>query len=142
MKTMKLSLAFAGALGVLVATSTASLAQMAYPAKCKSETEMPKMDMSAMSGGMKMEDMSDFQKANMNGMHAMQMNMMQGMMKKDADVAFICGMIAHHMGAISMSEAELKFGDNEEAKANAQKIIDAQTNEIAEMTEWLDKEAK
>lgn len=78
----------------------------------------------------------------MEGMKSMHMNMMQGMMMKDADVAFVCGMIAHHMGAISMSEVELKYGDNEWAKKTAQKIIDAQTKEIAEMTEWLDKEAK
>lgn len=142
MKTEKLLLTLTGALGLLAMTSTVSVAQMAYPAKCKSETEMPKMDMSAMSSGMKMDEMTDYQKASMDGMHAMNMNMMQGMMKKDADVAFVCGMIAHHMGAISMSEVELKYGDNEEAKANAQKIIDAQTKEIAEMTKWLDKEAK
>lgn len=70
------------------------------------------------------------------------MNMMQGMMKKDPDVAFVCGMIAHHMGAISMAEVELKHGDNEEAKAKAQKIIDDQTREIEEMTAWIEKEVK
>ena len=118
-----------------------SFAEMAYPEKCKSGMDMSKMDM--MSGDMGMGDMmTDYQKASMEGMKSMHMNMMQGMMKKDADVAFVCGMIAHHMGAISMSEVELKFGDNEWAKKNAQKIIDAQTKEIAEMTDWLDKEAK
>ena len=90
---------------------------------------MSKMDM--MSGDMGMGDMmTDYQKASMEGMKPMHMNMMQGMMKKDADVAFVCGMIAHHMGAISMSEVELKYGDNEWAKKTAQKIIDAQTKEI------------
>lgn len=141
MNSVKLSLALAGALGMFTMTSTAAFAQTAYPAKCKSDTAMPKMDMSAMPG-MNMEGMTDYQKAGMEGMHAMNMNMMQGMMKKDADVAFVCGMIAHHMGAISMSEVELKYGDNEEAKADARKIIDAQTKEIAKMTKWLDKEAK
>lgn len=142
MKTLvKYSLAAVGALSILAIMPTASFAEMAYPEKCKSEMDMSKMDM--MSGDMGMGDMmTDYQKASMEGMKPMHMNMMQGMMKKDADVAFVCGMIAHHMGAISMSEVELKYGDNEWAKKTAQKIIDAQTKEIAEMTEWLDKEAK
>ena len=137
----KLTLAAAGALSMLAVMPAASFAEMAYPEKCRSEMDMSKMDM--MSGDMGMGDMmTDYQKASMEGMKSMHMNMMQGMMKKDADVAFVCGMIAHHMGAISMSEVELKYGDNEWAKKSAQKIIDAQTKEIAEMTEWLDKEAK
>ncbi len=138
---VRISLAAAGALSLLTVMPAASFAEMVYPEKCKSGMDMSKMDM--MSGDMGMGDMmTDYQKASMEGMKSMHMNMMQGMMKKDADVAFVCGMIAHHMGAIRMSEVELKFGDNEWAKKNAQKIIDAQTKEISEMTEWLDKEAK
>lgn len=142
MKTfVRISLAAAGALSLLTIMPATSLAEMAYPDKCKSGMDMSKMGM--MSGDMGMGDMmTDEQKASMEGMKSMHMNMMQGMMQKDADVAFVCGMIAHHMGAISMSEVELKYGDNEWAKMTAQKIIDAQTKEIAEMTEWLDKEAK
>lgn len=142
MKTLvRLSLAVAGALSLLTIMPAFSFAEMAYPEKCKSEMDMTKMDM--MSGDMGKGDMmNDYQKASMEGMKSMHMNMTQGMMKNDADVAFVCGMIAHHMGAISMSEVELKFGDNEWAKKNAQKIIDAQTKEISEMTDWLDKEAK
>ncbi|ACM40322.1 DUF305 domain-containing protein [Agrobacterium vitis] len=142
MKTIvRISLAAACALSLLTVMPAMSFAEMAYPEKCKSEMDMSKMDMK--SGDMGMGDMmTDYQKASMEGMKSMQMNMMQGMMKKDADVAFVCGMIAHHMGAISMSEVELKYGDNEWAKKSAQKIIDAQTKEIAEMTDWLDKEAK
>jgi uncharacterized protein (DUF305 family) len=89
-----------------------------------------------------MSGMADYQMEAMDGMKAMNMNMMQGMMKKDADVSFVCGMIGHHMGAISMSEVELKHGDDAEAKEMAQKVIDAQKEEITEMTRWLDKEAK
>ncbi|CAH0343551.1 MULTISPECIES: DUF305 domain-containing protein [Rhizobium/Agrobacterium group] len=138
---VRVSLAAVGALSLLATVPAASFAQMAYPEKCKSEMDMSKMDM--MSGDMGMgEMMTDYQKASMEGMKSMHMNMMQGMMKKDADVAFVCGMIAHHMGAISMSEVGLEYGDNEWARKTAQKIIDAQTKEIAEMTEWLDKEAK
>ena len=63
-------------------------------------------------------------------------------MKSDADVAFVCGMIAHHMGAIEMSRTELKHGDNEEARAMAQKIIDAQLKEIEDMSKWVEVNAQ
>ncbi|QRM45124.1 DUF305 domain-containing protein [Rhizobium sp. BG4] len=135
--------AFAAAAAISVIAMPTMAQEMAYPDKCKMEggMDMSKMDMSKMdmSG---MGEMTDYQKASMEGMKSMHMNMMQGMMKKDADVSFICGMIAHHMGAISMSEVELKYGDNKEAKEMAQKVIDAQKKEITEMTKWLDKEAK
>jgi uncharacterized protein (DUF305 family) len=64
------------------------------------------------------------------------------MMKDDADVGFVCGMIAHHMGAIEMSKTELKNGDDEQAKLMAQKIIDAQMKEIDEMSKWVEAHAK
>lgn len=123
----------------LVGASSAA-AQMAYPEKCK--FEMPMNDAAMKGHDMAMPDMAAHQKETMEGMKSMHENMMQGMMKKDPDVAFVCGMIAHHMGAISMAEVELKHGDNEEAKAKAQKIIDDQTREIEEMTAWIEKEVK
>ena len=67
---------------------------------------------------------------------------MQGMMAKDFDVAFVCGMIVHHQGAIDMANAELKNGDDKWAKDMAQTVIDAQTKEIADMTALLEKQAK
>lgn len=116
-------------------------AQMAYPEKCKSEMAAS-TDMAMMDHSKSMPDMTDFQKESMEGMKSMHMNMMQGMMKKNPDVSFVCGMIAHHMGAIDMAEIELKHGDNAEAKAKAQKIIDDQTKEIEELTAWVEKEVK
>ena len=67
---------------------------------------------------------------------------MSGMKQDDADVAFVCGMIAHHMGAISMAETELAHGDNAMAKDMARRIIDAQTVEINGMKAWLEKGEK
>lgn len=64
------------------------------------------------------------------------------MTKEDADVAFVCGMIAHHQGAIDMSKVELEHGDNAWAKEMAQTIIDAQMQEIADMTKWLGDNVK
>ncbi len=61
---------------------------------------------------------------------------------KDPDLAFNCGMIAHHQGAIAMSEVELKLGKDEKSKEMAQMIIDAQRKEIEEMTARVEALAK
>ena len=50
---------------------------------------------------------------------------------KDPDVAFVCGMIGHHVGAISMSEVELKYGDDEKAKTMAKNIIDEFPDDVS-----------
>ncbi|CDZ51620.1 DUF305 domain-containing protein [Neorhizobium galegae] len=136
MNTIRTLVALA-AIAPALATSAAAQ-QMTYPDKCRSEMSSGG-DMSMQ--GHQMSGMAEFQKESMDGMKAMNMNMI-GMMKKDADVAFACGMIAHHMGAISMAKVELKYGDNAETKAKAQKIIDDQTKEIKELTTWVEKEAK
>ncbi|WP_325262882.1 DUF305 domain-containing protein [uncultured Rhizobium sp.] len=142
MKTLlKISLAAFAISSATAALSSTASAQMAYPDKCKSEMPMSG-DMAMQGHNMPMGEMTDYQKESMEGMKSMGMNMMQGMMKKDADVSFVCGMIAHHMGAISMAEVELKYGDNAEAKAAAQKVIDDQSKEIKELTAWVEKEAK
>ena len=54
-----------------------------------------------------------------------------------SDRRFLELMIAHHAGAIEMSEAELASGRNGDALALARAIIDAQTAEITEMTNLL-----
>jgi uncharacterized protein (DUF305 family) len=67
--------------------------------------------------------------------------MMTAHMIKDSDVAFICGMIPHHQSAIDMAQVVLKTGDNAEAKKMAEKVIKEQGQEIAEMKDWLKKNA-
>jgi len=78
----------------------------------------------------------------MAGMEQMNTQMMAGGTAADIDVAFICAMIPHHQGAITMARAELAHGDDPWAKELANNIIAAQTKEIAEMTEWLGKQPK
>lgn len=56
---------------------------------------------------------------------------------EDADVAFMQGMIAHHKGAIDMSRVVLEHGKDAQTRAMAEKIIKAQSSEIAEMEAWL-----
>ena len=85
--------------------------------------------------------MDEAHRAMMAGMEAMNSDMDAGMKAADIDVAFICGMIPHHQGAIDMAKAELQYGDDPWAKEMAQKVIDAQEAEIAQMKEWLAKGA-
>jgi len=86
--------------------------------------------------------MDDAHRALMAGMGSMNKDMEQGMQAKDIDVAFICGMLPHHQGAIDMAKAELQYGDDPWAKQLAHAIVEAQTREIAEMKDWLSKQPK
>lgn len=100
---------------------------------------MQGMDMSGMMGSM--EGMDEAQQASMQAMMEMNGPMMATHTIKDPDLAFHCGMIAHHTGAIAMAEVELQYGDDEQSKALAQEIIDAQRQEIEEMTAWVEENA-
>jgi uncharacterized protein (DUF305 family) len=53
------------------------------------------------------------------------------------DRTFLQMMIDHHTGAITMAQTELRDGQNPDAKALAQKIIDAQQAEITTMKQLL-----
>ncbi|MDH2326044.1 DUF305 domain-containing protein [Cereibacter sp. SYSU M97828] len=55
------------------------------------------------------------------------------------DADFLLMMIPHHQSAIDMAEVELEHGTDDETREMAQKILDAQKEEIAEMTAMLDR---
>ena len=144
MKTTFLALsiaavAFAGTAGSQETTTMAGMA-MELPKACQA-AKAPAMhgmeSMGAMTG-----NMTESQKMAMDSMMKTQGPMMQGMMAEDPDVAFACGMIPHHMSAIGMAEVELKYGDASPMKEMAQKIIDAQKAEIAELTTWIEKQGQ
>jgi len=113
--------------------------EVGLPDICKSAASPPVEQPMAMDMG---GSMDDAHKALMAGMDTMRKDMNQGMMAKDTDVAFVCGMLPHHQGAIDMAKAELQYGDDPWAKQLAQAIIDAQTKEIGEMKDWLAKQPK
>lgn len=53
------------------------------------------------------------------------------------DDMFLTMMIEHHEGALTMAQTEVSAGSNPEAKSLAQKVIQDQTAEIAEMRKML-----
>jgi len=84
-------------------------------------------------------DMSEGQMASMKSMSEMNKTMRAAHTIKDPDLSFICGMIAHHRGAVAMSKIELQSGKDEQAKTWAKKIIEDQEKEIADFVAWAEK---
>lgn len=70
-------------------------------------------------------------------MHQMMDKMDAMMMTKDPDNDFAMMMMMHHQGAIDMANAELKDGKDATIKKIAQIMITAQTQEIAQLTTFL-----
>jgi uncharacterized protein (DUF305 family) len=134
---MKIQLAVLLAVMAAGSAAPAVAADNGLPAICSKDA----MDMGAgATGGMGGMAKDEAHTALMAGMAAMDAGMDAGMQAKDLDVAFVCGMIPHHQGAVDMAKAELTYGDDPWVKQLAQKIIDTQTREIAEMKAWLDKQ--
>jgi uncharacterized protein (DUF305 family) len=79
----------------------------------------------------------DFKAADMQMMHNMHVPY-----TGNPDVDFRTHMIPHHQGAIEMAKVALKHAKEPETKRMAQKIIDDQEKEIAEMQDWLKKNGK
>ncbi|MXQ12294.1 DUF305 domain-containing protein [Microvirga makkahensis] len=79
----------------------------------------------------------DFKAADMKMMHNMHVPY-----TGNPDVDFRTHMIPHHQGAVEMAKVALKHTKDPETKRMAQKIIDDQEKEIAEMQDWLKKNGK
>ena len=88
-------------------------------------------------GGVDLATMPEHVQENMHRMMVTMPAMHDGMMNEDADVAFACGMLAHHQGAIDMAKVALEYGKDPEVRALAEEVIKAQEAEIAMMQEWL-----
>jgi uncharacterized protein (DUF305 family) len=79
------------------------------------------------------ESTKEFKAADMN----MMKNMNAAPYTGNPDVDFRTHMIPHHEGAIAMAKVGLKYANDVETKRMAQKIIDDQEKEVAEMQAWL-----
>jgi uncharacterized protein (DUF305 family) len=97
--------------------------------------------MNAPAGGMAMP-MDDAHKELAAGMAKMRADMAAGMQAADPDIAFNCGMIPHHQGAILMARVELKYGKNPENRKLAEQIINGQEQQVARMLAWLEEHSK
>jgi hypothetical protein len=63
--------------------------------------------------------------------------MLDGIKHPDPDVAFILGMLPHHVAAVEMAEIQLRHGSDPQNRELAQSIITTQRKEIDEMHAWL-----
>jgi len=77
---------------------------------------------------------TDYYAPAMNKMHDA---MMAVKTTGDADADFVRGMIPHHQGAVDMAKVELQYGKDPQLRKFAQKVIDAQSDEIKMMQVWL-----
>lgn len=110
------------------------------------ESSMDESGMDESDGGHDMDSMGDDDAEDMESMDGMEsMEGMEGMMSADEmstlasltgtefDAAWIAAMIAHHEGAVSMSESVKASGSNAEVLALADQIIAGQQAELDEM---------
>jgi uncharacterized protein (DUF305 family) len=72
------------------------------------------------------------------GMTPMDMGKLETASGKDFDHKFLNMTIKHHQGAVDMSGAALKRAKSQQVKDQAQKIIDKQSKEVAEMKQMHD----
>lgn len=116
---------------ILIALAAIPLLAFAAPAGAQDSVTLPEIctanaphDMGSMDSGHDTK-MDQAHTDLMKGMDEMNAMMMKGMTASDIDVAFVCGMIPHHQGAINMAKAELAHGDSDWAKQMAQKVAHA-----------------
>ena len=74
--------------------------------------------------------------------HMAMMKRMHAPFTGNPDIDFRVHMIPHHQGAIDMAKVALTHAKDPETKKMAQKIIEDQEKEIAEMQEWLKKNGR
>lgn len=84
----------------------------------------------------------DAQRETLDAVNRMHDPMMAAAKIADPDLAFNCGMLVHHQGAIDMARIELKYGKDDQSRKMAEMIIEAQTKEITEMSARIETMTK
>ena len=150
-----------GAAGVLAAVFVGSLVVHNQPASAVAAQPLPPIcgdtdagqdDAHAGHGGhadhgdLSMQEQIDTMSATAEAhaalfqtMEPMHSDMMRGMAAEDFEVAFVCGMIPHHQGAVAMAEVAQQYGTDPWITMFAQAIITTQQTEIREMQAWLSR---
>lgn len=82
------------------------------------------------------------QQETLDAVNRMHEPMMVAAKIADPDLAFNCGMLVHHQGAIDMARVELKYGKDPASRKMAEMIIDARTKEIIEMSAHIETMTK
>jgi uncharacterized protein (DUF305 family) len=76
---------------------------------------------------------------NMQGMvDDATMAKLQSLKGSEFDTLWLESMIGHHQGAIEMAKAEVANGENVDAKAMAQTIVNTQQAEIGQMNQMME----
>ncbi|ACK81909.1 MULTISPECIES: CopM family metallochaperone [Methylorubrum] len=101
------------------------------------QAEMQKMIADMMPSPSDPASTKDFKQADMAMMHDMHVAY-----TGNPDVDFRTHMIPHHKGAVAMAKVALKHAKDPATKQMAQKIIDDQEKEIAEIQAWLKQNGK
>ncbi len=89
-----------------------------------------------MGDGEMMHDHDHAMNGNMDGAMNGMMYELSGKSGDEFDQAFLSEMIKHHEGAVEMANAALQNAAHDEIKVMAEAIIEAQTNEVAQMRDW------
>ena len=125
------------AAGLALALAVAAPAAAQSSSGMQGGGSMPGMSRSQNMGGMKgMEGMSPMQHEMMMAMQRMDQDMMAAE-DSNPDRAFAKKMMAHHQGAIAMSEIEVRYGKDAEAKRLARKTIKENGRGVSELKAFL-----
>ncbi|WP_292511124.1 DUF305 domain-containing protein [Methylobacterium sp.] len=104
----------------------------------------------SMQGGSSMGGMQSMNMANMNAaqkeyqqaMEKMNKDMMQGMMDPDPGKSWMKQMIAHHQGAVDMSEVALKHSKDDDVRKEARKTKEQNEKDMKELQAELRKKER
>ena len=127
-------------IAALVAAALAAPA-VAQQAQTGQGGSMPGMQMQGMQP-MNMDNMSAAQKEFHAAMQKINRDMMQGMMDPDPGTSWMKQMIAHHQGAVDMSEIVLKHSKDSNVMKEAQKTKEQNQKDLKELQAKLKKEEK